>query len=510
MGDEAKTLWDKVLEALRGRVGEQMIDKLLRPLEALDAADGVLLLRAPNDFAREWVTKGYVPVVEETLRYLTGTPWTIHWAASAKAGASTAPRAAPKPPPPLPRPAPARPAPPAPVASAPAPAAPKPAAPARTMAPPVSTRAPAPAHNPGAASGSAGCGLSPKYTFDTFVNGPSNNVAHAMAQAMSNLAGRRVNVLFLCGGTGLGKTHLSNAIGHRILEQKPGARIVYVSAETFTNEYVAAIQQKRMEEFRGRYRNECDGLLIDDVQFLAGREGTQEEFFHTFNALYQKDIPIVLTSDVLPQNLHGMAERLCSRFASGLVAEVYPPELETRIAILRKKAEQDGVKLDDETAALIASAGSNVRELEGMLMKLSIRASLNGRGVIDAALARETLRIGSKPAVTTVEDVQRAVCDHYRIKLNQLTGKDRHKEVALPRQVAMYLARTHLGTSFPQIGARFNGKDHTTVMSSVRKVAKLRVDDLEVAAALEAISLKLGFAAPVLDVAAGAEEYSSR
>ena len=506
MGDEASQLWDKVLEALRGRVGEQMIDKLLRPLEALDAADGVLLLRAPNDFAREWVTKGYVPVIEETLKYFTGTAWSVHWAASAKTGASTAPKAAPKPPPPLPRA-------PAPKAAAPAPApvpapAPKAAAPARTMAPPVSTRAPT--HNPGAASGSAGCGLSPKYTFDTFVMGPSNNVAHAMAQAMSNLAGRRVNVLFLCGGTGLGKTHLSNAIGHRILEQRPGAHIVYVSAETFTNEYVAAIQQKRMEEFRGRYRNECDALLIDDVQFLAGREGTQEEFFHTFNALYQKDIPIVLTSDVLPQKLQGMAERLLSRFASGLVAEVYPPELETRIAILRKKAEQDGVKLDDETAALIASAGSNVRELEGMLMKLSIRASLNGRGVIDAALARETLRIGSKPAVTTVEDVQRAVCEHYRIKLNQLTGKDRHREVALPRQVAMYLARTHLGTSFPQIGARFNGKDHTTVMSSVRKVAKLRLDDPEVAAALEAISLKLGFAAPVLDAAVGAEEYAVR
>jgi chromosomal replication initiator protein len=503
VGDEARQLWEKVLEALRGRVGDQMIEKLLRPLEPLDAADGVLLLRAPNDFAREWVTKGYVPVIEESLKYFTGKPWTIHWAASARTGASTAPRAAVKPPPPpLPRPAA-----PAPKPQAPAPKAP---APARTMAPPVSTKAPVTVHNPGAASGSAGCGLSPKYTFDSFVMGPSNNVAHAMAQAMSNLAGRRVNVLFLCGGTGLGKTHLSNAIGHRILEQKPGAKIVYVSAETFTNEYVAAIQQKRMEEFRGRYRNECDGLLIDDVQFLAGREGTQEEFFHTFNALYQKDIPIVLTSDVLPQKLQGMAERLCSRFASGLVAEVYPPELETRIAILRKKAEQDGVKLDDETAALIASAGSNVRELEGMLMKLSIRASLSGRGVIDAALARETLRIGSKPAVTTVEDVQRAVCDHYRIKLNQLIGKDRHREVALPRQVAMYLARTHLGTSFPQIGARFNGKDHTTVMSSVRKVAKLRVDDPEVAAALEAISLKLGFAAPVLDAAAGAEEYGAR
>jgi len=492
VSNEANELWQKVLTSLAGRVGAQMIDKLLRPLEPLDAAEGALLLRAPNDFSREWVSKAYTGVIEEQLRALTGERWSLHWAASVVAAGAPMPRLSP-PPKPV-----ARSAPPAPRSAPPAPASGPPNAP-RTLtlqAPASAARtASVPASAPvSAVAGSVAAGLSPKYTFEQFVIGPSNQVAHAMALAISNLAGRRVNVLFLCGSTGLGKTHLSNAVGHRILEQKPDARIVYVSAETFTNEYVAAIQQKRMEEFRGRYRNACDALLIDDVQFLAGKEGTQEEFFHTFNALYQRDAPIVLTSDVLPQKLQGMAERLLSRFASGLVAEVYTPEIETRVAILRKKAEQENVRLDDDAAFAIAgAAASSVRELEGALMKLAIKANITGRPSVDAAMVRETLRVGPKPAVVTVEDVQRAVCEHYRLKLPQLIGKDRHREVAVARQVAMYLARTHLGTSFPQIGARFDGKDHTTVMSAVRRVEKLLGEDAEVAAAVEALSLKLGF-----------------
>jgi chromosomal replication initiator protein len=327
-----------------------------------------------------------------------------------------------------------------------------------------------------------------------------------MALAISNLSGRRVNVLFLCGATGLGKTHLSNAVGHRVLEQKPDAQIVYVSAETFTNDYVAAIQQKKMDEFRGRYRNTCDALLIDDVQFLAGKEGTQEEFFHTFNALFQRDAPIVLTSDVLPQKLQGMAERLVSRFGSGLVAEIYPPEVETRVAILRKKAEHENIRLDDDAAFAIATAVStSIRELEGMLMKLAIKAKITGRQTIDVALVRETIRVGPRPVVVTVDDVQRAVCDHYRIKMQQLIGKDRHREVALPRQVAMYLVREHLGTSFPQIGVKFDGKDHTTVMSAVKRVEKLLSEDPEVRQTVETLSLKLGFSPPTV-VDAGTEQ----
>lgn len=205
----------------------------------------------------------------------------------------------------------------------------------------------------------------------------------------------------------------------------------------------------------------------------------------------------MLTSDVLPHKLQGMAERLVSRFGSGLVAEVYTPEVETRVAILRKKAEQENVRIDDEAAFAIAgAAATSVRELEGMLMKLAIRASISGRPSIDTAMVRETLRIGAKPAVVTVDDVQRAVCEHYRIKIPQLIGKDRHREVALPRQVAMFLARVHLGTSFPQIGAKFDGKDHTTVMSAVKRVEKLLGEDPELRIAVESLSVKLGFQPP--------------
>ncbi len=494
MSNEANELWQKVLASLTGRVGAQMIDKLLKPLEALDAAEGVLLLRAPNDFSREWVSKAYTAAIEEQLRVVTGQRWSLHWAASVVAAGAPMPRLSP--------------APKAPPKSAPP--APRPLTLQAPAAPVAARTATIPAAAPvSAVAGSVAAGLSPKYTFEQFVIGPSNQVAHAMALAISNLSGRRMNVLFLCGATGLGKTHLSNAVGHRVLEQKPDARIVYVSAETFTNEYVGAIQQKKMEEFRARYRNACDALLIDDVQFLAGKEGTQEEFFHTFNALYQRDAPIVLTSDVLPQKLQGMAERLLSRFASGLVAEVYTPEIETRVAILRKKAEQENVRLDDDAAFAIAgAAATSIRELEGMLMKLAIKASITGRAAIDVAMVRETLRVGPKPTVVTVEDVQRAVCEHYRLKMQQLIGKDRHREVAIARQVAMYLARTHLGTSFPQIGAKFDGKDHTTVMSAVRRVEKLLGEDLEVQGAVETLTLKLGFQMRSSARAEGAPERS--
>ncbi len=490
MADDAKQLWDKVVDALRSRVSAQMIETVIRPVEAVDAAGGVLLLRANDEFTPLLMSSAVVPAIEDLLQHLTGTRWAVRWVAPKPVGP--------------PQPAAARLA----TAKATRPSAPAPTTPTR----PAHARAtPSPGSPPRPAAprstgtvGAVRCGLAPRYTFDAFVTGPSNQVAHAMALAMANLSGRRVNVLFICGGTGLGKTHLSNAVGHRILEATPGAQVIYLSAESFMNEYIGALQQKKMDEFRGRFRT-CDALLIDDVQFLAGREGTQEEFFHTFNALYQRDVPVVLTSDVLPQKLQGMAERLLSRFASGLVAEVYPPELETRIAILRKKAEEHHVLLDDEAAALVASAGANAREIEGLLLKLAIRANLAGRTSVDGPLAREALRSVTRPAVTTVEDVQRAVCEHYRLKLSQLTGKDRHKDVALPRQVAMFLARTLLQTSYPQIGAKFNGKDHTTVMASVRKIEKLRRTDTAVAAALEAVSSKLGFAPPPLDLAAGAE-----
>lgn len=503
MNEHSNELWQKVLDSLTARgVGASVIDKLLRPLQVLDAADGALLLRAQNDFSREWVAKGYTAVIEEQLKALTGSVWTVHWAASVNTPV-TAPRMPPRQAPRVAQSSATASVLPSAANTFSRPQAPS-AAPPRGPAPALITARPGGATAtatsglsapPRPALGSMSAGLAPKYVFDRFVIGKSNEVAHAMAQALSNLSSRPANVLFLCGATGLGKTHLSNAVGHRVLEQKPDANIVYVSAETFTNEYVGAIQQKRMEEFRTRYRGDCDVLLIDDVQFLAGKEGTQEEFFHTFEALCRRNAAIVLTSDVLPDKLQGMAERLVSRFSQALVAEIYAPDEETRVAILRRKAELENVRIDDAAAFLIARSAqlTNVRELEGALMKLAIKAGISGRHTIDEALVREALRVAPRPQVITVEDVQRAVCEHYRIKMSQLTGKDRHREVALPRQVAMWLARTHLGTSFPQIGARFNGKDHTTVMSAVRKIDRTAHEDLELAAALEQIARKLGF-----------------
>lgn len=503
------SLWSSVLDGLVGRIASQTIANFLKPLVCLDAASdrdgGVLLLQASNDFAREWAARHYGALIEEQLRNLTGIHFRVQWTVNPEA-------APPPPPPPAPRRAP--------------PAAPRKAIAARTATVPAETpsrgvpRAAAPAASPStppppspsAFSSSLGTptppspartlgavsrGLHPKYTFETFVVGPSNQLAHAAALAMVEPGGRRINPLFLCGASGLGKTHLVNAVGHRLLGLEPGATVIYVSAEHFTNEFIAALQSRTMDDFRARYRNGCQALLLDDIQFFAGKEQTLDEFFHTFNALFLRDCPIVLTSDVAPQALQGMPDRLVSRFASGLVAEVYAPELETRVAILRTKAELEGIRLDDEAAFALASAvSSNVRELEGVLMKLAVKASLARRTQVDVDLVRDALRLPLRAAVVTIEDIQRAVCEHFKIKLGQLTGKERTQEVALPRQVAMYLCRERLGSSFPQIGARFGGKDHTTVMAAVKKIEKLVAEQGLVVRDVESIAQKLGPSLP--------------
>jgi chromosomal replication initiator protein len=488
---DAAALWTQVLDALLSseRMSGPTIDRLLRPMVAIDATTdrlgGVLLLQAPNEFSRDWAARHYGPLIEEQLSLLTGGPWSLHWTLPpAERAPAPSPSVAPAPPPPA--------------RKAPAPPARKPAA-ARTAAVPAraaataSPRAEPAAAKPAASTGAISAGLRPQYTFEHFVVGPSNQLAHAAAVAMADPSGRRINPLFLCGGTGLGKTHLVNAIGHRLLAQKPGTMVAYVSAEHFTNEFIDAVQSRKMDEFRARYRNACEALLIDDLQFFVGKEQTLDEFFHTFNALYLADKPIVITSDVMPQALQGMPERLVSRFASGLVAEIYPPELETRIAILRKKADLEGIHLDDEAAFALASAvASNMRELEGVLMKLAFKASLAKRPGVDVAMVREVLRIPFRQQVETIEDVQRAVCDYYRVKLAQLTGRDRHQDIALPRQVAMYLARERLQKSFPQIGAKFGGKDHTTVIAAVNKIKKLIAEDHPIRRDIDAISSRLG------------------
>lgn len=335
--------------------------------------------------------------------------------------------------------------------------------------------------------------LNQKYSFPNFVVGPSNALAYAAAFASAGGGGPRYNPLFIAGGTGLGKTHLMHAIAHKVLEERPSARVVYVSAERFTNDFIEALQHHRMDEFRARYRGECDLLLVDDIQFLAGREQTQEEFFHTFNALRDADRPIVVTSDKYPQQLQRMPERLVSRFTSGLVADIQVPQLETRVAIVKKKAQLEGIELPDEVAVLLAQTiQSNIRELEGALIRLAAKSSLTSRA-IDEEFARSELTMVSprRPDVMSVEDIQRAVCSHFRLSNSELLSKDRHKSVAFARQVAMYLCRQRLKCSFPELGRAFGNRDHTTVMSAVRRVEALRQRDPQVNAHLEAIEQRL-------------------
>jgi len=334
--------------------------------------------------------------------------------------------------------------------------------------------------------------LNPKHTFENFVVGPSNALAHAAA--LSSAKGSPgYNPLFIAGGTGLGKTHLMHAIAHKVLEERPDARVVYVSAERFTNEFIEALQHHRMDEFRARYRSECDLLLVDDIQFLAGREQTQEEFFHTFNALHEADRPIVVTSDKYPQQLQRMPERLVSRFSSGLMADIQVPQLETRVAIVKKKAHLEGIELLDSVAVLLAqNVQSNIRELEGALIRLAAKSSLTGRP-IDEEFARTELAIVAprRANMVSVEDIQRAVCSHFQLSNSHLISKDRHKSVAFARQVAMYLCRQRLKCSFPELGRAFGNRDHTTVMSAVRRVEELRQRDPQVNAHLEAIEERL-------------------
>jgi chromosomal replication initiator protein len=335
--------------------------------------------------------------------------------------------------------------------------------------------------------------LNPKHTFANFVVGPSNELAHAAAFASAGGGGPRYNPLFIAGGTGLGKTHLMHAIAHKVLEERPDARVIYVSAERFTNEFIEALQHHKMDEFRARYRNECDLLLLDDIQFLAGREQTQEEFFHTFNALRDADKSIVVTSDKYPHQLQRMPERLVSRFTSGLVADIQAPPLETRVAIVRKKAEIEAISVSDEVAVLLAqSIQSNVRELEGALIRLAAKSSLTGCP-IDVDFTKSELLMVSprRPELMSVEDIQRAVCSHFRLSNAELLSKDRHKSVAFARQVAMYLCRQRLKCSFPELGRAFGNRDHTTVMSAVRRVEALRQTDPQVNAHLEAIEQRL-------------------
>ena len=321
---------------------------------------------------------------------------------------------------------------------------------------------------------------SPRFTFENFVVGSSNQFAHAAARAVAETPSRSYNPLFLYGGVGLGKTHLMHAIAQEILRRSPHMRVLYLSAERFLNDLINALRFERMQEFKSRYR-ELDVLLMDDVQFIAGKDSTQEEFFHTFNALHDAQKQIVVTSDALPKEIPTLEERLRSRFEWGLIADIQPPDLEMKVAIIRKKAEAEKTEVPNDVALFIAgTVKSNVRELEGRLNRVMAFSSLTGRP-LSVELARETLRdiVGTEEHRAVPSEILKAVASHYGLRVSDMKAKSNAKPVAFPRQVAMYLCRKLTELSYPEIGRLFNDKHHSTVMHSVEKIGRMVEDDAD-------------------------------
>jgi chromosomal replication initiator protein len=322
--------------------------------------------------------------------------------------------------------------------------------------------------------------LNPRYTFETFVVGASNQFAHAAAKAVAEQPSRTYNPLFLYGGVGLGKTHLMQAIGHELKRRNPVLRLTYISAEKFTNEVIASIRFERMATFRDRFRN-MDVLMVDDIQFIATRERTQEEFFHTFNALHDQQKQIVISSDCPPKDISAIEERLRSRFEWGLIADIQPPDLETKIAILQKKAENERVRLPDDVAEYIARAiKSNIRELEGALIRLMAYASLIG-AEINLPIAQQVLKnlIETQEKKVTIEQIQKAVGEVFGLRAQDLKMRSNSKVIAYPRQIAMFVVKQLTSASLPEIGKQFGGKHHTTVLHSIHKIEALRQTDKE-------------------------------
>ncbi|MGB7290604.1 MAG: chromosomal replication initiator protein DnaA [Thermodesulfobacteriota bacterium] len=337
--------------------------------------------------------------------------------------------------------------------------------------------------------------LNPNYTFEKFIVGPSNQFAHAASTAVASKPAEAYNPLFVYGGVGLGKTHLINAIGNHILKNTSHmARICCISAEHFTNEVINSIKSNKMQEFRNKYRFGCDVLLIDDIQFIAGKESTQEEFFHTFNTLYESKRQIVLTSDKSPKDMSYLEERLRSRFEWGLITDIQPPETETRVAIVKKKAESEGIVLPNEVAIFISQKIiSNIRELEGTLINIIAYAKLlNSEITMD--LVKEVLKNIIRDhdrKILSIETIQKEVANYFGIKINDLKSVKKQKNIAMPRQVAMFLARRYTGASFPEIGEKFGGKDHSTVIHAVRKIESLIGEDLTLKNTINEVSRKI-------------------
>jgi len=419
-------LWKRSLELTKERIKSQNYKNWLEPISFISAKDGVLTLKVPNKFFKQWLTVNYISIINNIVFVLTSINYNVNFLVSDKKEKKNG----------------------------------------------ISDNSKQYLRLRG--------NLNSKYTFENFVVGSCNGIAHAHSVAIARSPGGKHNPLFIYGGVGLGKTHLLNAIGHEILNTQSNLNIHYLNSEEFMNELINSIHYNKMNNFRNKYRNSCGILLVDDIHFIGGKERTQDEFFHIFNYLYNSRRQIVITSDNYPKNIPQLKERLKSRFESGLIACIKPPEMETKIAILKKKAELDEIDLPNEVAMLLASNNkSNIRELEGCLLNLAALASINNSS-ITLDLAQEVLQnfLQYKKENPSVEQIQKTVAKHFNIKISDLISNKKMKVFAFPRQIAMYICRKLTNHSFPEIGSKFGGKDHSTVIYAVKKIESKIKEDL--------------------------------
>jgi chromosomal replication initiator protein len=429
------TIWDRILARIETKINRHTFYTWFKPTSFVEDDGAAITVRVPNLLCQAWLTKHYLGVLHEALAEVDRRDAAIRFIPD-DAGV---------------------------------------AAQALVSRPPDATGEISMIETPGEPSTAPG--MAPRFTFDTFIVGPSNQFAHAACRAVAEAPSRSYNPLFIYGGVGLGKTHLMHAIGHYVLAHVRNVKLTYISTERFMNEMINAVRFDRILDFREQYRS-VDVLLVDDIQSLAGKEGTQNEFFHTFNALYDAQKQIVISSDCPPHEIPTLEERLRSRFEWGLIADIQPPDLETKVAILKKKSDAEGVQLPDNVAVYIAAKiKSNIRELEGSLIRLLAYASLTGSPVT-LAVAQEVLRgvLSHDDRAVTIEIIQKFIADRYNLKLNDLKSRNNSKSVAMPRQIAMYLCKSLTHASLPEIGKSF-GKHHSTVIHSIRKVDELRKQD---------------------------------
>ena len=447
-------VWGRILHSLKGRLNQQTVDKWFSPIrfESLDSSQHIIHLRAPDQVVKDWVVANYGNVLAESLNELRLSGYSVGWVVGK--GSDWVPEQ---------------------ISLAPPSELvvvddPNLETSSSNNIPVVNVTEPlAPSEPP----------LSSKYTYDSFVVGSCNQFAHAASLAVAEAPGRTYNPLYLYGGVGLGKTHLMHACGHAIKARNQHLKLCYISSERFMNDLINAIRYDKTQSFRQKYRS-VDVLLIDDVQFMAGKERTQEEFFHTFNALYDQQKQIVISSDCPPREIPTLEERLHSRFEWGLIADIEPPDLETKIAILKRKADLMKVSIPDDVAMFIASrVKSNIRELEGSLVRLIAISSLRGEP-ISKSLAQNAIRNFAKEeesGVVTIQQIQKQVASTYKLTIDELISKNNARQISHPRQVAMYLCKHLTKHSYPEIGRAFGGKHHTTVMHSVEKIESLVATD---------------------------------